>query len=220
MDYIKKYKVNFTQVSNTVLNDSRLSLKAKGLYAYLFSKPENWVFHVSVMEKELKESKGQIYTTLKELIQFGYIERKQVNENGVFGGVVYEFIENPHTEIPCTDFSAHGKTDTHNNIDNKVIYTRNNKDNKLLCFGELSKVNLTQEEFDKIKQAHPNSYETAIEKLDSWLATTTKKVKNGSHYAYFKSNSWVWDGLKEEKKVSVWDKNIEIMKRMKERGEL
>lgn len=127
MEKIKKFKLSFTQVPNTVLNDKRLSLKAKGLYAYLFSKPDDWVFHIGIMEKELKESRGQIYSIIKELIQFGYIIRKQINENGKFGGIIYEFVENPHTEIPCTEKSAYGKTCTHNNIDNKEILINNNK---------------------------------------------------------------------------------------------
>jgi predicted transcriptional regulator len=195
IEQLKKYKVNFTQVSNTVLNDDRISLKAKGLYAYLFSKPDDWVFHVDVMEKELKESKGQLYAIIKELIQFGYIIRKQINENGKFGGIIYEFIENPCAEIPCADFSVYGQTLTHNNTNKEQILINNNTKDNLLSFGELSKVKLTQEEFDKIKESKPDLYEKAIDKLDTWLATTTKKVKKGSHYAYFKSNSWVWEGL-------------------------
>lgn len=127
MEKIKKFKLSFTQVPNAVLNDKRLSLKAKGLYAYLFSKPDDWVFHIGVMEEELKESRGQIYSIIKELILFGYIIRKQINENGKFGGIVYEFVENPHTEIPCTEKYACGKTCTHNNIDNKEILINNNK---------------------------------------------------------------------------------------------
>lgn len=121
---IKKYDTGYTQVLNKVLLDENLSLKAKGLYAYLFSKPDGWQFHIDVMEKGLKESKGQIRTIIKELLDLGYIERKQVNENGVFGGIVYEFIKQNNIEKPCTEKSAYGKTLTHNNI-----YNLNNTDN-------------------------------------------------------------------------------------------
>lgn len=136
MEQIKKYKINYTQVSNTILNDSRLSLRAKGLYAYLFSKPDEWIFHMNIIEKELKESKGQLYSAIKELISLGYIIRRQINERGKFGGIIYEFIETPcrnnaHTGEPYTDFSAYGSTPTHNNTDiesnkynNKYIYNK------------------------------------------------------------------------------------------------
>ena len=35
-----KQNVPFTMVANEVLKDPKLSFKAKGLYAYLFSKPD------------------------------------------------------------------------------------------------------------------------------------------------------------------------------------
>lgn len=129
MEKIKKYKINFTQVSNIVLNDKKISLRAKGVYAYLFSKPDDWIFHINAMENELKESKGQIYSAIRELIDTGYIIRKQINENGKFGGIVYEFVENPYTEIPCTEKPAYVKTYSLNNIDVEIINNNNNKDN-------------------------------------------------------------------------------------------
>lgn len=126
MDKIKKYQVSFTQVSNIVLADSSLSLKAKGIYAYLFSKPDDWQFHINFMQQELKETAGQIRSAINELIDRGYIIRKQFNENGKFGGMQYIFVpcENvkPNTtelnEKPYTEKTAYGQTLTHNNIDN------------------------------------------------------------------------------------------------------
>lgn len=114
---ITKYDIGFTQVANTVLRDKRLSLRAKGLYAYLFSKPEGWVFHMEVMAEELRESKGLIYSAINELITAGYIIREQVN-NGRFGGIVYKFL--PCTEKPHTENTVYGKNrirkiETHNN---------------------------------------------------------------------------------------------------------
>ena len=118
---IKKFDVGFTQVSNTILNDNQISLKAKGLYAYLFSKPDDWEFHISAMEKELKEKRDAILSTVNELIEHNYITRKQKND-GKFGGILYEFVlphtENPHTENPYTD-----------NPDTNNIYNNNKYNN-------------------------------------------------------------------------------------------
>lgn len=99
---LKKLPEKYTIVSNGVLVDSELSLKAKGLYAYLLSKPDDWVFHLNVMKRELKESRDAIYSGLKELIQRNYLKRYQVND-GTFGGTIYEFVENPCTEKPYTE---------------------------------------------------------------------------------------------------------------------
>lgn len=136
MEKIKKCDIGFTITPNYLLNDSKISLRAKGLYSYLFSKPDNWEFHLQIMAKELKESKGQIYSALKELISGGYIARKQINENGRFGGIIYEFLkpccEKPNTDTPYTEKTAYGSTCTHNNIyiDNNTDID-NKKDNNI-----------------------------------------------------------------------------------------
>lgn len=118
---IKKFEIGFTQVANCVLTDKRLSLRAKGMYAYLFSKPEGWVFHFEAMAEELRESKGLIYSAINELITAGYIERIQENAGGRFGGITYKFL--PCAEIPYTEKTACGKNrirkiGTHSNIYN------------------------------------------------------------------------------------------------------
>ena len=118
-DSIKKFQIGFTQVPNWVLTANDISLKAKGLYCYLFSKPDGWQFHFSIIEQETKESKGQILSIIKELINAGYITRHQYNENGRFGGMIYEFIDKSHIrKEPCTEKSAYGHTPSHNNNNN------------------------------------------------------------------------------------------------------
>ena len=116
-EIIKKYNTSYTQVSNRLLCDKNLSLKAKGLYGYLFSKPDDWQFHINCMQEELQESEGQIRSIIKELTEKGYIIRHQINENGKFGGVIYEFVDldNRVAILPCTEKTAYGKTSTHNN---------------------------------------------------------------------------------------------------------
>lgn len=62
-------------------------------------------------------------------------------------------------------------------------------------YGELNNVCLTEEDYNKLLSIHPNLNE-AIEVLDTWLGTSGSKNKNKNHYAYFKSNSWVWERVK------------------------
>ena len=114
----KKFDTGYTQVLNAVLHDNNLSLKAKGAYAYLFSKPDGWQFHADTMATDLKESHKQVLAIVKELISAGYIRREQVNTNGRFGGIVYVFINVDRvTQIPHTQKSACGKTGSHNKTD-------------------------------------------------------------------------------------------------------
>lgn len=136
MERFTKYKINFTQVSNTVLSDKRLSLKAKGLYAYLFSKPDNWIFLIDVILSEIKEGRDAFYAALKELIKYGYILKyRERKASGKLGGVIYEFIEpaaelpaeeKPTTENPTLDNLEGNNTNQNNNYLNN-IYINNKK---------------------------------------------------------------------------------------------
>lgn len=86
------------------------------------------------------------------------------------------------------------------NIANLAIKENKTKENKTkenikyIYFGELKNVRLTQEEYEKLSEQYSN-LDQAIEKLDTWLGTSGSKYKNKPHYAYFKSNSWVWENL-------------------------
>lgn len=78
----KKRRTNpYSQIANSILNDRELSLKAKGLYAFMYSKPDDWNFTASSMAAQLKESRKTILKMLKELKDFGIIEY-QKNQNG------------------------------------------------------------------------------------------------------------------------------------------
>ena len=62
-------------------------------------------------------------------------------------------------------------------------------------YGELNNVCLTEDDYNKLLSTYPD-FKEAIEVLDTWLGTSGSKNKNKNHYAYFKSNSWVWDRIK------------------------
>ena len=89
------------------------------------------------------------------------------------------------------------------NVNDNDNVNVNKNVNKYNYYGELKNVKLTEEEYNKLLAEHSN-LNLAIEKLDTWLGTSGSKNKNKPHYAYFKSNSWVWDGLKSETKELVW----------------
>ena len=117
-DSIKKYDIGFTQIPNSMLCDPRLSERAKGIYAYLFSKPDGWQFHWNHISKELNCSQRVFRAVINELEQLGYITKNQANENGKFGGMIYEFVDVDRvTQNPHTVFKRHaqnGNTDSSN----------------------------------------------------------------------------------------------------------
>lgn len=81
---------SFTVLYNSMITDKRLSLKAKGLFAVMMSRPEGWEFTVSGLAAFTGAGKDAIRNTLSELETVGYLIREQSHQgNGTFGGNVY-----------------------------------------------------------------------------------------------------------------------------------
>lgn len=72
----KIIKTTFGIVPNSLLNDNTISLKAKGLYAYMHSKPDNWDFTINGIASQLLEQYKAVASALKELENAGYLTRK------------------------------------------------------------------------------------------------------------------------------------------------
>lgn len=116
----KKISVPFTQVANSVLQDNNLSLKAKGLFAYIYSKPDGWDFSYVRMAEEHKESKNTILSVIQELEKQGYLKRKRLST----GRIEYHLTFEPKP-IPKSWARAEPLTQTPNlgHISNKDIPT-------------------------------------------------------------------------------------------------
>lgn len=72
---ILKEKIRFTQVSNDVLNDKNLSAKAKGVFAYLYSKPDDWDFAIERISNDFIDGDKSIRSWIKELESKNYLKR-------------------------------------------------------------------------------------------------------------------------------------------------
>ena len=68
-------KENFTTIHNKLINDSKISLKAKGIMLYMLSKPENWKYIPKEIAKNSKDGLDSVYSGIKELIEAGYVSR-------------------------------------------------------------------------------------------------------------------------------------------------
>lgn len=179
----KKDNIPFTQVANEVLNDINLTFKAKGLYAFLYSKPEGWDFAIDRIKLQSKEERRAINTGLQELEENGYLLRKRQTS----GRVVY-ILKSQMSKIdigglePNVDFSKvlkqqSAKKDTVSNKDLIVIKSISNKE---IYIGEFNNVKLSEEELEKLKDTTPN-YLMLIENLSSYMKSKNKRY--ASHYA-------------------------------------
>ena len=93
---------NYTTISNQLFKNKTISLKAKGLMAYLLSLPNEWELSINGIVSCSKEGRVAIGSTLKELIESGYIERETIRDKGKFVGYDYFVFEQPKAEKPIT----------------------------------------------------------------------------------------------------------------------
>ena len=105
MSKLTKQNVPYGMVPNSLLNDSKISLKAKGLFSFMQSKPDGWNFSVDKISFQCKESKSAISEGLKELENFGFlIRKKQQTGNGFV--VDYHLFFEPIITKPIADFQS------------------------------------------------------------------------------------------------------------------
>ena len=127
----------FTTIYNSVIRDTRLSLKARGLFAVMASLPEDWEFTVGGLAKAAGVGKDSIRTTLNELQEIGYLVREQSHdEGGKFAKNVYILQEeaplplsgNPDNgEAPLSGNTVNGKN--RQRLDPMTVFpTQQNKD--------------------------------------------------------------------------------------------
>lgn len=101
MGKIKVNKSNgFTVISNQIIRNKNISLKAKGLYAFMWSLPSEWDYSVAGLVTCCKEGKDAINEALRELENAGYLKRTQSREGGKFADIDYTLYETPFTENP------------------------------------------------------------------------------------------------------------------------
>ena len=95
---LKKCDVPFGIVSNDLLNDKSVSMKAKGLFAFMQSKPDGWDFSVKMIALQTKDGIDSISGGLKELELFGFLKRKKVQTGNGFSTTYYLYFQSILTD--------------------------------------------------------------------------------------------------------------------------
>lgn len=68
---------NFGIAPNKLLNDEKISLKAKGLFVYIQSKPEGWSFSAERIALSQRDGLDSVKSAIKELEEHGYLIRQK-----------------------------------------------------------------------------------------------------------------------------------------------
>ena len=88
-----KQPKNFSIVCNEVARRLDLSARAKGIYYYLATLPNDWKLTQKEMYKHFPEGEKALRTAFNELIKKGYITRKAKKKgDGKFEGYIYKVL--------------------------------------------------------------------------------------------------------------------------------
>ena len=95
MPIIKKGSAdNFMLMQREALQRADLSMKAKGLLAYIMSLPNDWVIHQTELVTHFTDGEKAVRSATNELIEAGYLLRHQTRgEGGHFNEVTYTAVD-------------------------------------------------------------------------------------------------------------------------------
>ena len=166
----------FVMLDKTALNDSNLSWKAKGLHAFMMSKPDHWTFYMENLEKASKDGRESLRSAFKELQKHGYVIRKpHQNNQGKLDGwetIVNEkpVISNRLTENPTDGKPVGRKTSqAEKPSDGKPATSNNDFSNN-----DSSKNNSSKKDKDIVADAPALPFETIINYLNEKAGTSFK----------------------------------------------
>lgn len=201
----EKKDKNYTVVDNTYIKDSSLSWKAKGLFTYILSLPEDWKIYMSELVNHSTGGKEELKSIIKELVQHGYIQRdKSKDEKGMFVGWSYEIIEQPESVFTRERENRQSESPTSGNTPllstNPILSTneqsttpskpkriKKEKEEKK-PYGTFKNVFLSDTEYNSLKEAYTENVLLAgIEAVSVYVQGKPEK-----HYSNFNKVMLTW----------------------------
>lgn len=114
-------------ISNVIVKDKQLSLKAKGMALLLSHFPPTWHFYQEKLQDYVLDRRTAVSNALKELEKRGYLRRTQSRENGRFSNKIWEFNDEC---ILNSDETESRKTATTNTLSNNKESNKKNTQKK------------------------------------------------------------------------------------------
>jgi hypothetical protein len=185
----KRREHPYVIMETTALNDEHLSFRARGLHAYLMSKPDSWEVNIRHLEAQSKrDGRHAIRATLQELEREGYIHRqRQRNEKGQLVGWVTVVYESPRLRaLDQEDRTLDEPTcEIHTSVPKSEIPTSENpmsenpkSDNRTLVINDSSHYGEKQEKtIDPSTCASPATSAWRARFDEFWQAYPKKKAK-------------------------------------------
>ena len=194
---------DYTVINNTVLKDERLSWKAKGLFCYLLSLPEDWNICLNDLQNRSKDGIDGLKSAVKELKEYGYlIQKRNKDEKGRFLKTIYIIVENPQVENPQVENPRLLNTNIQSTNLKSTNIQSTKRESKHFTIPTLEEIqNYCNERQNKINPEYFLDYYTARD----W------KFNNGGKMKDWKATIRNWERLEknreQQNKKSVFDEN-------------
>lgn len=114
-------------IPRELIFDNTLSDRARFVYCYMASKPNNWEFFMTPMAKEIGYSVDTLRKYINELIESGWLIKGEQKNDGLFGAVTYTLNS---TKISDTEKIRYGEMPTQHNRDNRQNTDKKQKEER------------------------------------------------------------------------------------------
>ncbi|GAA8003899.1 hypothetical protein HpCS31_02940 [Helicobacter pylori] len=117
MNYILKQpmKFGYTQISNEICDDERVSDIAIAIYAYIKKHATTFKITIEDIAKRFSRNSKTIYKYLNELKDLGYIEFERERKNDGTFGKFFQFIMDNHSKNPSKKQAKNASNHMENN---------------------------------------------------------------------------------------------------------
>lgn len=148
----KVKKTDYTIIDNNIFKNQKLSLKGKGMICTMLSLPDNWNFSEEGLTQLSNDSRAGIRSTLKELMEYGYLTRERNrDEKGKLRETIYTIYEDPMYQKLTLDkpmlVKKHNKELSNKELNNKV-----NDDDNIIDFLQKNGFVLNDILYDVVKE--------------------------------------------------------------------
>ena len=152
----KVKKTDYTIIDNNIFKNQKLSLKGKGMICTMLSLPDNWNFSEEGLTQLSNDSRTGIRSTLKELMEYGYLTRERNrDEKGKLRETIYTIYEDPMYQNPTLEKSTLEKI--HNKeLNNKELNNKVNDDDNIIDFLQNNGFVLNDILYDVVKEWEDN----------------------------------------------------------------
>ncbi len=122
--YRVEHKRGYTTVNNFICKDKRLSWKAKGVWLYAFSRPDDWEFNQADLINQSTDGREAVRSALNELEATGYLVRDQKREgDGKFSTAEWVFYEVPEDLNKCVPNTGNTSTEKATSVNRPLLST-------------------------------------------------------------------------------------------------